>query len=498
MRARMGLALALWTAGRRDEAVLHVQDILRLNPNDNQGARYTLAGFLLFLDRDDELEKLLAQFPNEGSATWAYTEALLTFRRLGDTVETRRLLKAAGKTNKHVPAYLLGDKFPPDRQPDYYSPGDETEALNYVGSFLAAWKSTPGAVAWLRANVKTARRKAETRQPKGPLGFIKTWLNGHLPQQEDVWQADFTQTPNWIVVGGEKVRPWMALVTSRSNDFVLAHDLLQNEPTPAHLWDLLVRAMQHPAMGDPHRPSELQVRSDTRWDFLRPHIEEVGARLVVSELDQLREVLQGLTEHLGGRAEPGLLDAPGVTPRQVGGFFDAAASFFQPAPWKKIGYESAIQVECDKFQSGPWFAVLMGQVGLTMGLVLYDDADTLRTLWGQNVSDEEGARLSVGMSVIYGEEWGIPVADLDAVKLHSWKVARPDAYPSIFRKERGLSMRPPLAWEMELMEACLRAIPDFVNRRRQDDPTREETTVPTALGDVTLGLSWVLDLEERI
>jgi tetratricopeptide (TPR) repeat protein len=60
MRARLGLAHALWTAGRRDEAVRHLQDMLRLNPNDNQGVRYTLAGFLLFLDRDDDLARIVA------------------------------------------------------------------------------------------------------------------------------------------------------------------------------------------------------------------------------------------------------------------------------------------------------------------------------------------------------------------------------------------------------------------------------------------------------
>ncbi|MGA7495151.1 MAG: hypothetical protein WBX00_00315, partial [Isosphaeraceae bacterium] len=37
MRAREGLASLLWTAGRRHEAIGHLQDMLRLNPNDNQG-----------------------------------------------------------------------------------------------------------------------------------------------------------------------------------------------------------------------------------------------------------------------------------------------------------------------------------------------------------------------------------------------------------------------------------------------------------------------------
>src|SRR3954469_15225605 len=85
MRARLGLAHALWTAGRREEAVRHLEDMLRLNPNDNQGVRYTLAGFLLFLDRDDDLARLLRQYPDEDSAAWAYTKALLAFRTQGDT-----------------------------------------------------------------------------------------------------------------------------------------------------------------------------------------------------------------------------------------------------------------------------------------------------------------------------------------------------------------------------------------------------------------------------
>src|SRR5580704_11095217 len=98
MRARHGLAQSLWTAGRRDEAVQHLQDMLRLNPGDNQGLRYTLAGFLLFLDRDDDLARLLQQYADEASAAWAYTKALLAFRQQGDTPDARQLLKQARKT----------------------------------------------------------------------------------------------------------------------------------------------------------------------------------------------------------------------------------------------------------------------------------------------------------------------------------------------------------------------------------------------------------------
>lgn len=43
MRARAALAGTLWRLGRREEAVDHQRELLRLNPNDNQGLRYRQA-----------------------------------------------------------------------------------------------------------------------------------------------------------------------------------------------------------------------------------------------------------------------------------------------------------------------------------------------------------------------------------------------------------------------------------------------------------------------
>ena len=442
---------------------------------------------------DDDLAGLLQQYADEASAAWAYTKALLAFRQHGDTPEACQLLKMARKSNKHVPAYLLGEKFPPTGLPGYYSRGDESEALNYIGSFLAAWKSTPGAIAWLRENVE-AKKQKEASSAKGPLSFIKKWLTKHMPQEYDVWQADFRQMPNWIRIAGEMVRPWTVLVTSRSNDIVLGHQMSEEAPSSSLLWDALVQAIQYPAAGEPHRPTELQVRADERWEVLKPHLDEIGVGLVVAEeLDQLSEMFKEMTEHVCGKPQPGLLDMPGVTPAQVGSFYDAAAFFFRQAPWKKVGYEAAIQVECDRFQSGPWYAVLMGQSGLTTGVALYEDLKALRRLWAGDRGDEDHARQSVATTVTFGEEWDIPVADLEAAKKHGWQVARPDAYPEVFHKERGLSLRPPLAWELELVEGCLRAVPEFVAGHQQDDPARDEITVPVASGQLNLVLSWVVD-----
>ena len=57
MRAREGLAQCLWEAGQREEAAEHYRELLRLNPDDNQGVRYSLATLLLDLDRDEDLRQ---------------------------------------------------------------------------------------------------------------------------------------------------------------------------------------------------------------------------------------------------------------------------------------------------------------------------------------------------------------------------------------------------------------------------------------------------------
>jgi tetratricopeptide (TPR) repeat protein len=63
MRARQGLAEVLWHLGERQAAIAHLQDMLRLNPKDNQGLRYTLANWLLAVGDDAALGRLLAQYP---------------------------------------------------------------------------------------------------------------------------------------------------------------------------------------------------------------------------------------------------------------------------------------------------------------------------------------------------------------------------------------------------------------------------------------------------
>ncbi len=493
MRARERLASLLWTMGRRDEAIRHLQDMLRLNPNDNQGVRYTLAGWLLGEGRDEELAHLLNEY-DEGTAAWAYTKALLAFRQNGDTPEARKLLQTAKKSNTHVPAYLLGQKLLPLHQPESYSLGSEDEAILYAATSLSGWKETPGAIAWLKESEPGAKeRKAPRTKARGPLPLVKKRLQ-KLPRAFDVWQADFRQFGRRVEEGGELFRPWLVVVTSRTNGLIVSQTMALEPPTSDLLWTQLAEAMQKPMMGKRHRPTELQVGVDERWDELTPHLDEIGINVVpVEKLDQIDFVFEELNKAMAADQPPGLLEMPGVKPEQLAGFYQAAAEFHRKAPWRKLGYEMAIQVECAEFESSPWYAIVMGQSGMTFGVALYDDLKTLRRLWSGAMSEEENARQTVALTVTFDDKAEIPDADLDAIERYDFEVAGPGAYPSIFRKERGMSMRPPLAWELRLMEGCLRALPEFVAKHRPDDRSRHKMTVPVASGELTFTLSWIAD-----
>src|SRR5260370_8966804 len=91
--------------------------------------------------------------------------------------------------------------------------------------------------------------------------------------------------------------------------------------------------MEYPVAWKTDRPTELQVRQNQCWESLKLHIQEIGLQMAVcEELDQLDAVFQGESEHVCGKAKPGLLDIPAVTPPQVRTFYEAPAFFFRHNP----------------------------------------------------------------------------------------------------------------------------------------------------------------------
>lgn len=155
MRAMKGLADCFWKQGRRQKAIETYQEMLRLNPNDNQGIRYLLIHWLIAENMFEPAEKLLSDYP-ENSAFMLYGAALLYFRQ-GRKVKSRNALKKALEANPYVPEFLLNPKkrYTPKTEAEKfgYQCGYASEANVYRNVSGEIWREAPGALNWLKESL---------------------------------------------------------------------------------------------------------------------------------------------------------------------------------------------------------------------------------------------------------------------------------------------------------------------------------------------------------
>lgn len=177
MRAQSGLAECLVALGRWPEAIAQYQELLRLNPGDNQGLRYSLLTLLIAAGELTEAGTLLDQYGDDWCAVWSYGRALLAFIQHGDGDASRLALAAAQSGNPHIPPYLDGAKRTPAARAPYVGIGDEAEAVWYAQDHRYAWLATPGALDWL-ARATTARpAPAPAELDEGPGIFLNPYVD---------------------------------------------------------------------------------------------------------------------------------------------------------------------------------------------------------------------------------------------------------------------------------------------------------------------------------
>lgn len=150
MRAKFNYARLLQDVGRLEKAVQQYEELLELNPNDNQGVRYELFRVFVELDMLKHAERLLDRFNEDTTANGAYNRVLLEFLQNGPTNKAKQLLQKAKKQNPHVPAYLLGKKMIPMYLPACYQLGDESEAILYADNHLDLWQNNHPLMEWFK------------------------------------------------------------------------------------------------------------------------------------------------------------------------------------------------------------------------------------------------------------------------------------------------------------------------------------------------------------
>jgi len=149
MRAKFELAKYLVELDQVEKAIQHFQEMLVLNPNDNQGVRYILLALLMEENKDQDAKKLLDQFHDDESTSFLYTRALILYRKEGKSKAAHKSIVLAFRENSYVVPYLRGKLKLPTTSPDFISPGGKEEAQEYAIDFISTWRSTEGALEWI-------------------------------------------------------------------------------------------------------------------------------------------------------------------------------------------------------------------------------------------------------------------------------------------------------------------------------------------------------------
>ena len=150
MRVKQRLAATFQEADQVDEAISQWEEMLELNPSDNQGVRYELLPVYLQLNRIDDARRLFDQYDEvEWSVIFAWGHVLWHYLQ-EDLAEASRATEKAHKQNPHMKPYLTGKKRIPKSLPAHYGAGSLEEAKCYAAPLAAAWKAHPSARKWLR------------------------------------------------------------------------------------------------------------------------------------------------------------------------------------------------------------------------------------------------------------------------------------------------------------------------------------------------------------
>lgn len=155
MRSIAQLAEGYRQMGKRffDKAIDIYEEMLELNPNDNQGVRYLLLDCYLAKKQYQKVADLIKKYKDDSMAVFNWTKVLLAYGTEGEKA-AEAALETAMEQNEFVILYLCGKKRLPKYLPDYYSPGDKSEAIFCADTLKESWKSHREAKRWLKEKIE--------------------------------------------------------------------------------------------------------------------------------------------------------------------------------------------------------------------------------------------------------------------------------------------------------------------------------------------------------
>lgn len=148
MRCMFKYSDCLYILGKKDACISVLEEMIELNPNDNQGVRDQLMLYLLEKNEFDKFKKYSKEYSEDGGVYAHFNRALFAFKKEGESEKSNDLLRTAIEENKFVLPMLVSSKLQTEL-PNTYGIGDKNEAKYYSVFAQKIWQQTPGVVKWL-------------------------------------------------------------------------------------------------------------------------------------------------------------------------------------------------------------------------------------------------------------------------------------------------------------------------------------------------------------
>ncbi len=159
LRLYHSYGLSLLEQGESEKALDVFENLLALNPNDNQGVRALVAECYFNLKQPKGVLKICDKYRNDGLEQLLYGRVLALIQ-LGNVKEATKALNRAIKVLPLVARELAKPthKRPKDYNEEHVALWSEGQAYGYWKNSSKYWTATPGAIEFVRSHLEGGRR----------------------------------------------------------------------------------------------------------------------------------------------------------------------------------------------------------------------------------------------------------------------------------------------------------------------------------------------------
>lgn len=206
-----------------------------------------------------------------------------------------------------------------------------------------------------------------------------------------------------------------------------------------------------------------------------------------------------LANQVDGKRLAPLHMAPGITPEAIAGFCEAATLFHKADLRQGIRQGVTIKVECAHLGAQPAFVMLLGNGSPQRGMAMYFSRGWL-TMTLQGSFPGRSIAWASFLAVFYLGEAELPAGEASTLRDQGWTGSK-EIFPfAVFNeahgsktRELGNRMRRPNPLELQVLEACLRVLPAFIETHTPTEQAVEHLTVLVAGGQLRMALSWMTE-----